>query len=101
MRRLARDAVEPPGETPAAIEIDEIAGLSSRRSAAEEPNEMPGKGPDLTAIDDDQGAVAVMLDLLNPAISCRKFRGQCRDSQETEGVFTGGGHFAPIWLAQS
>ena len=56
---------------------------------------------DLTAIDDDQGAVAVMLDLLNPAISRRKFRGQCRDSQETEGVFTGGGHFAPIWLAQS
>jgi hypothetical protein len=28
-----------------------------------------GEGPDLTAIDNDQGAVAVMLDLVNPTVS--------------------------------
>ena len=35
---------------------------------------MPGEGPDLAVIDNDQGAVAVMLNLVNPALSGGWFR---------------------------
>jgi hypothetical protein len=40
---------------------------------------MAGEGPDLAAIDDDQGAVAVMLDLVNPTLSGGWFRYECGD----------------------
>ena len=32
-----------------------------------------GEGTELATIDDDQGAVAIMLDLVNPALSGRRF----------------------------
>jgi hypothetical protein len=40
---------------------------------------MPGKGPDFAAVNDDQGAVAVMLDLVNPALAGGRFRYQRGD----------------------
>jgi hypothetical protein len=40
---------------------------------------MSGERPDLAAIDDDQGAVAVMLDLGNPPVSGRRFQYERRD----------------------
>ena len=40
---------------------------------------MPGEGPDLAAVDDDEGAVAVMLDLVNPQFSGGRFRHKCWD----------------------
>jgi hypothetical protein len=35
---------------------------------------VPGEGADLAAIDSDQGAVAVILDFVNPALSGRRLR---------------------------
>src|SRR5262245_59128734 len=43
-----------------------------------------GEGPDLAAIDDDQCAVAVVLDLVNPAFSGAWFRHECRDFRPYE-----------------
>jgi hypothetical protein len=40
---------------------------------------MAGEGSDLAAIDDDQGAVAVMLDLVNPPLSGGWLRHERRD----------------------
>jgi hypothetical protein len=40
---------------------------------------IPGEGAHLATIDDDQGAVAVVLDLMNPPFSGRWFRHQSWD----------------------
>jgi hypothetical protein len=46
-----------------------------------------GEGADLAAIDDDQGAVAVILDLVKPAVPCRWLRDEGREFRldEAEG----------------
>ena len=45
---------------------------------------MAGEGPDLAVVDDDQGAVAVMLDLVNPALSGGRFRHERGDFRPDE-----------------
>jgi hypothetical protein len=35
---------------------------------------MAGEGPDLVPIDDEQGSIAIMLDLVNPSLSGGRFR---------------------------
>jgi hypothetical protein len=49
---------------------------------------MSGEGPDLTLLDDDQGAVAVTLDLVNPASPRWRLRHEHRDFRpdEADGV---------------
>ena len=46
-----------------------------------------GEGSDLAAIDDYQGAIAVVFDLVNPALPCRRFRDEGREFRldEAEG----------------
>ena len=46
-----------------------------------------GEGADLAAIDDDQGAIAVILDLVNPALPGRRLRDEGREFRldEAEG----------------
>ena len=43
-----------------------------------------GEGPDLALVDDDQGAIAVILDLVNPPIADRRFRYGGRDFELDE-----------------
>ena len=45
---------------------------------------MAGEGTDLAVIDDDQGAIAVMLDLVNPALSGGWFRHKRGDFRPDE-----------------
>jgi hypothetical protein len=43
-----------------------------------------GEGPDLALVDDDQGAIAVMLDLVNPVFSRGWVRQECRNFRPDE-----------------
>ena len=40
---------------------------------------VPGEGADLAAIDDDQGAIAIIFDLVNPALPGRRLRDEGRE----------------------
>jgi hypothetical protein len=58
-----------------------------------------GEGADLTAIDDDQGAIAVIFDLVNPALSGRGFRDEGRELRLDEaepGIGRTTQHFRPM-----
>ena len=55
------------------------AGLDHPPIGARPVIAVAGEGADLAAIDDDQGAIAVILDLVNPALPGRRLRDEGRE----------------------
>jgi hypothetical protein len=59
--------------------FEPYAGLDHPAIRASPVPAMAGKRPDLTAVDYDQGAITVMLDLVNPPFSGGRFRHERRE----------------------
>jgi hypothetical protein len=49
------------------------AGLDHPAVGSGPVTTMPGEGSDLALVDEDEGAIAIVLDLMNPAAPCRGF----------------------------